>query len=75
MTSIIQNKAGLIGIRSALIGSLLFAIVEGISLGTNENSTIAEAMRSRLSWMIFVFCISSVLSIVPGIWEEGSLKG
>ena len=68
MTSItsMKSKAGFIGIRSALIGSLLFAIVEGITLGTNETDTMTEALSSKFSWMILVFCISSVLSILPG---------
>jgi len=68
MTSItsIKSKAGLIGIRSALIGSLLFAIVEGITLGTNQTDTMTEVLRSKFSWMVLVFGISSLLSIIPG---------
>ena len=61
-----KSKAGLIGLRNALIGSLLFAIIEGISLGTNETDTMAEVIRSKFSWMVIVFCIDSVLSMVPG---------
>ena len=61
-----QSKAGWIGIRSALIGSLLFAIIEAVTMGTNETDTIAEVLRSKFSWMVFVFGISSVLSILPG---------
>jgi hypothetical protein len=74
MTSIIQNKAGLIGIRSAVIGSLAFAIVEGIMLGTNGSDTFTEAFRFKFLWSIFVFCTGTVLSIVPGYLGGGILE-
>ena len=62
----VKSKPGFIGMRSALIGSLLFAIVEAITLATNEADTMTEALRSKFSWMVLVFCIGGVLSIFPG---------
>jgi len=64
--STMKNKAGLIGIKNAVIGSLLFAIVEGISFRLNEHVTTAESIHFRLLWIAFIFCISSSLSIIPG---------
>jgi hypothetical protein len=65
MNVMIQNKAGKIGIRSSLIGSLLFAIVEGITLKTDEASII-EKLINNFPWVIIVFCVSSILSLAPG---------
>ncbi len=61
-----KHKGSFIGIRSAFIGSLLFAVVEGIAFGTNETDSMTEVLQSKISYMIFVFCISCVLSIIPG---------
>lgn len=65
MTSM-KNKVGLIGVRSALIGSLLFAIVEGVMLRIVETYTVAEFVRFIFPRMLFIFCIGSLLSILPG---------
>jgi hypothetical protein len=66
MTSILQSKAGWMGFGSALIGSFLFALVEGLTLKTNQVMSIAELIRSNFSWIVFVFCGSSIFSVVPG---------
>ena len=65
MKAITQNKAGKIGVRSALVGSLLFTIVEGITLKSGEVS-ITGKLINNFPWVIFVFCISSIFSIIPG---------
>lgn len=66
MASTSQSRAGWIGIRSALIGSFLFAFVEGITLKTNQVMSMMEVLRYNFPWIVFVFCVSSVLSVVPG---------
>lgn len=66
MASILQNRAGWIGIGSALVGSFLFAFVEGITLKTNQVMSMMEVLRYNFSWIVFVFCVSSVLSVIPG---------
>ncbi len=61
-----HSKGALIGIRSSLIGSLFFAIVEGITLRPVQGYTTAESIRGNISWAVAVFCICSVLSMAPG---------
>lgn len=62
-----KSKAGMIGVRSALIGSLLFAIVQGLTMqGFNETDALIEVTRFELLLMGFVFCYSSLLSSIPG---------
>lgn len=68
MASIHQNKAGLVGVRSALIGSFLFAVLEVISIKSKEVQTIIELIYSNFSWGINVFIMSSILSIIPGFF-------
>jgi hypothetical protein len=66
MAMLMQSKAGLIGMGSALIGSLLFALIERISFKMEGINTIPELIRSNLSWIVLIFCVGSALSIVPG---------
>jgi hypothetical protein len=66
MTRILRNKSGWIGLTAALIGSLLFAMTEGITLENNDANSLAELIRSNFSWIILIFCVSSALSIIPG---------
>ena len=65
MKAITQNKAGKIGVRSALVGSLLFAIVGGITLKSGEVSII-EKLINNFPFVMSVFCISIIFSVFPG---------
>lgn len=65
MKAIIQNKAGIIGVRSALVGSLLFAMVERITLKSGEVSIIEKPLNI-FPWVIIVFSINSIFSVIPG---------
>jgi hypothetical protein len=61
-----QSKAAWIAMGNTWIGSLLFAIVQGISLKIEGVNTIPESIRHNLSWIMLVFFTGSVLWIVPG---------
>jgi hypothetical protein len=70
-----KRIANLIGIRNALIGGLLFAIVQGIRLGmSSETDAMTETIRSNFSGLVFIVCISNVISIVPGYFGGGILE-
>jgi MFS family permease len=65
-TTSIKQTAGSIGVRSAFIGSLLFAVVEGISIGMNETDTTTQIISAKLLWIMTVFGVGSLLSVAPG---------
>ncbi len=70
-----KSIANLIGIRNAVIGSLLFAIVQGIKYGmSSETDAVTETIRSNFSGLVFVVCIGSVVSTVPGYFGGGLLE-
>lgn len=68
-----KTKAGFIGVRSALIGSLLFAIAEGIAFRIVATETTTESIRTNFLYMALFFCIGSVLSILPRYLGERKL--
>ena len=70
----IKSNAGLIGVRSALIGSLLFTILEGVAYRILEPDSPTEILRTKFSMLILVFCIGSVLSAIPGYLGGRLLK-
>ncbi|MFC1936363.1 hypothetical protein ACFLYP_01710 [Chloroflexota bacterium] len=74
MKMITLNEAGKIGVRSALIGSLLFAIVDEFSLMSGEVSII-EILVNSFWWVMFVFLISSILSVIPGYLGGRIIEG
>jgi MFS family permease len=65
-TTSIKQTAGSIGVRSAFIGSLLFAVVEGISIGMNETDTTTQIISAKLLWIMTVFGVGSLLSVASG---------
>ncbi len=66
MASLIKNKAGWTGMRSALVGSLLFAIPEGIRLGYSQGGAIAGVLLTCLAWIAVIFYLGGVLTVPLG---------
>jgi hypothetical protein len=68
MTPSLQSKAGIIGIRSSLIGSFLFSIIEKIDFTLNPSSTGNGSIDYGylLRWLIADFIIGFILSVYPG---------
>jgi hypothetical protein len=67
MNSTTPNRAGRIGLRSSLIGSLLFAIILVIqALVKTDGFTLSAKFIDIILAIIVLFCIGSVLSAAPG---------
>ena len=68
MTSSIHNKAGFIGIRSSLIGSFLFSIVEKFNNAMDPASVSFGSIDYNylLRWLVVDFIIGFILSVFPG---------
>ncbi len=67
MDSTTSNRAGRIGLRSSLIGSLVFTIVQVIPAVLKTDGLTPRAKFPDVILVILVvFCVSSILSAAPG---------